>query len=450
MVFLRRLGLATLSLAFLLPPLAAQVEPDSAAGGQTVRLFMDCRASGCDTEHIRTEIQFVDHVRDIRDSDVYLLATSQMTGAGGSSSELIFTGRGRFEGMTDTLTYVGGFDATQDEVREGMTRLIKIGLMRFVGLTEMAQELEIRLRPRGPPGAGGAPGRPGGSGRALSPEDDPWDFWVFRVRGSGGMSGRTNYRSRRFSGSLSASRVTEDWKVNLGLSTSYSDTRYDYPELDYYRLSVRRSHEFEWSLIKALAPRWSAGLRGSARNATYYNFDFAGSLAPVLEYSFFPYEEATRRSFTVQYSWEGSYYDYREQTIFFKNHETVLTQSLSAALGLTRPWGNAFGILEGGHHLDDLDRHHLSMFGGFTFRLGRGLSLTLSGNASRVKDLITIAAGADASVEEILLSRRQLQTDYTYSTSISLSYSFGSIFNNVVNPRLEGGFGGMGPIMIMM
>jgi hypothetical protein len=195
-------------------------------------------------------------------------------------------------------------------------------------------------------------------------------------------------------------------------------------------------------VARSVAPRWSAGLRGAPRNATHYTLDLAAALPPVLEYSDMPYEEPTRRSFTVQYALEGAYHDYREQTIFFKDREAVFSHSLSAALGLTRPWGNAFGILEGGHHLTDLERHHLSLFGGITVRLGRGLSLTLSGNASRVKDLITVAAGADDTVEEILLSRRQLQTDYTYSSSVSLSYSFGSIFNNVVNPRMERGFGG--------
>ena len=278
----------------------------------------------------------------------------------------------------------------------------------------------------------------------MTPADDPWDVWVFRVRGSGGMSGRTNYRSRRFSGSLNASRVTEEWKVSLGLSTSYDDTRYDYPELDYYRLSVRRSHSLSGSLIKALAPRWSAGLRASARNATYYNFDFAATLAPTLEYSFFPYQEATRRSLTLQYGVEGAYHDYQDRTIYFKDRETVFSQSLSVSLGFTRPWGNAFAMMEGGHLLNDIDKHHVSLFGGLSLRLGRGLSLTLSANGSRVKDLITVAAGADDSVEEILLARRQFQTDYTYSTSIGLSYSFGSIFNNIVNPRFgSSGGGGM-------
>ena len=379
----RPIGPALLLLTTLFHPLTAQVEPGSGAQAQTVRLFMDCRASGCDTEYIRTEVQFVDFVRDIQDSDVYLLATSQATGAGGSFSELIFTGRGRFEGMVDTLTYIGAFDATQDIVREGFTRILKIGLMRFVGLTEMAREVDIRLRPPPPAGGPGGPMRPGGPGRTLAPEDDPWNFWTFRIRGSGGMSGRTNYSSLRFSGSLSASRVTEERKVSLGLSTSYSDTRYDYPDIPLI-VNVRRSHEFNGSLIKAVAARWSAGLRASVENATYYNFDFAGTLAPVLEYSFFPYEEATRRSLTLQYAVEASYYDYRETTIFFKNFETVVSQSLSAALSFTRPWGNAYAALEGAHHLTDIDTHHVSLFGGLSLRLGRGLSLTLSGSASRV------------------------------------------------------------------
>jgi hypothetical protein len=64
-----------------------------------------------------------------------------------------------------------------------------------------------------------------------------------------------------------------------------------------------------------------------------------------------------------------------------------------------------------------------------------------------VKDLITVAQRAGESPEDILLRRRQLQTDYNYSTSISLSYMFGSVFNNIVNPRLGGG--GIGIPMII-
>ncbi len=438
-------GSAVLILLLSIIPVQAQEQAAGAREDQTVRLFLDCNAIGCfDSDYLRTEIQFVNWVRDVRDADVYLLVTAQGTGAGGASSELIFTGQGRFEGMTDTLTYVSGFDATMDEQREGLTRIMKVGLMRYVGLTSIAEEIEIGLRRRGP-----GPMGPAGPGAVTSPEDDPWDFWVFRVRGSGGLGGRTSYRSLRVSGGITANRVTEEWKVSLSLSTSYNETKYDYEGV-YSDLIVERSHSFSGTVVGSISDHWSAGIRGSARNATYYNFDFAGSLAPVLEYSVFPYEEFTRRSLTFQYTLEGVYHDYREETVYFKTEDRFIQQNLEGTLRFTRRWGDAWIGMEAGHRLEDIDLHHLTGTGGLSLRLSRGLTLSVHGSASRVKDLTTIAARAGDTVEDILARRRQLQTDYSYSTSISLSYAFGSIFNNVVNPRLGGGGMGMGMAMIIM
>jgi hypothetical protein len=41
--------------------------------------------------------------------------------------------------------------------------------------------------------------------------------------------------------------------------------------------------------------------------------------------------------------------------------------------------------------------------------------------------------------EEILLRLRELQSGYEYRFSTGFTYSFGSLFNNVVNPRFGGG-----------
>ena len=62
------------------------------------------------------------------------------------------------------------------------------------------------------------------------------------------------------------------------------------------------------------------------------------------------------------------------------------------------------------------------------------------GSLSLVRDQISIAKGK-ASEQEILLQRRQLATSYSYFAGIGLTYTFGSIFNNVVNPRFEGASG---------
>jgi hypothetical protein len=41
----------------------------------------------------------------------------------------------------------------------------------------------------------------------------------------------------------------------------------------------------------------------------------------------------------------------------------------------------------------------------------------------------------EITLEEILLRRRELSSGYRYSAEVGLSYRFGSVFSNVVNPR---------------
>ena len=67
-------------------------------------------------------------------------------------------------------------------------------------------------------------------------------------------------------------------------------------------------------------------------------------------------------------------------------------------------------------------------------RIFKGFSLNAYGSASRIRDQLYLKAG-EATDEEILLRRRQLATGYRFRFSMGFSYTFGSIFNNVVNTR---------------
>ena len=73
-------------------------------------------------------------------------------------------------------------------------------------------------------------------------------------------------------------------------------------------------------------------------------------------------------------------------------------------------------------------------------RIVRGLSFEIGGGASLIRDQLAIPARG-ATPEEILLELRDLLTDYRYDARIGLSYSFGSIFSSVVNPRFGTGPG---------
>ena len=81
-----------------------------------------------------------------------------------------------------------------------------------------------------------------------------------------------------------------------------------------------------------------------------------------------------------------------------------------------------------------------------SLRLFRGFSVNVNGNYAWIRDQLFIPAGA-ASTEDVLLRQRQLNTSFNYFTIIGFSYQFGSIFNNVVNPRF-GESGGIGIIRI--
>jgi hypothetical protein len=74
--------------------------------------------------------------------------------------------------------------------------------------------------------------------------------------------------------------------------------------------------------------------------------------------------------------------------------------------------------------------------GRLNIRLVRGLEFNINGGVERIKDQIYLARGG-ASDEEVLLRRRDLGTDWRYRLGLSLSYTFGSIYNNVVNPRFD-------------
>jgi len=85
----------------------------------------------------------------------------------------------------------------------------------------------------------------------------------------------------------------------------------------------------------------------------------------------------------------------------------------------------------------------VNVFGRLSIRIIKGLRLSMFGSYGRIHDQLNLAKGS-LSIDEVLLRRKELETNYSYFVSFGLNYSFGSIFSNVVNPRF--GSGGRGII----
>jgi len=382
-----------------------------------LKIFIDCRH--CDEDFIRTEITFVNHVRDRLEADVHLLITEQGTGSGGREYTLNFIGRNAFEGRDDTLTYISNTTDTRDETRRGLVEVMKRGLFPFVMKTPIADHITLKFN------------------QVLTPTAvrDKWNFWVFSLSMDGRFSGEQSQSERSLDANISANRVTPEVKIRMGLSGDFERETYDYE--DEHIVSTSEEIEFDGLIAKSIGDHWSAGGWLEASSSTYDNIEVLFSLAPALEYNFFRYSESTRRQLRCLYRIGFNAVSYREETIFEKTKEILFDQSLRVTLESREPWGNISLSLEGSHYFHDFSKYRFELWGYISLRIFRGLSVTMRGRFDRIHDQLSLPLG-EATLDEVLLQRRELATDYDYSLSMGLSYTFGSVFTNVVNPRFGG------------
>jgi len=406
--------------------LAQEGDAGSRGADNLLRVFLDC--DRCDFDHFRREVPFVDYVRDRADAELHVLVTSQDTGGGGEAWDLFFLGLDERAGRTDTLSFVSRESDTDDEVRDGLTRTFKLGLVPHVAETPAGPLLDIRYTV---PTAGSA--------QQTTAADDPWNLWVFRARVGAEWEGESRRSSRSFDGSLSASRTTEHLKIDLSSDGRWERDRFEFSD-GTMLTSTSRSINHEGLVVWSLGPHWSAGARASALTSTHVNQDFTIRAAPAVQYSLFPYAESTRRQITVLYSLGLASFNYEEVTLFDMTEETYAEQRIEVSTQFQQPWGEIHSAFEASAFLHDPSLHRVDLSGRVEYRLARGLNLSVEGGVARVKDQLYVPR-EDIADEDVLLQRRQLGTDFEFDFEVGFSFTFGSVTNNVVNPRMGNGRG---------
>jgi len=409
----------------LIPALAAPQDTQVIDRTGALRVFLDCNS--CDENYLRTEITFINYVRDRADADVHVLVTTQGTGGGGIEYTIKFIGLGRFAGADQSLTYVSAQTNTEDERRAGFAGQFRLGLVRYAADTPLAPRLKVTFD---------APE----AKAAAAAQNDPWNFWVFRIGASGNLEGQESGNEKRARASLSANRTTEAWKMNFAAEGEYGREKFVLDEGEIFT-SISRNIEADALVAKSLTEHWSAGLVGALESSIFSNYALRTRAAAGIEYDVFPYSQSTRRLLALQYTIGGEMADYEEVTIYGKTSENLVDHRLASTLELRQPWGSAAASFEVAQYLSQPDKYRLSAFGGLEVRLFKGFSVEFFGEVSRRRDQLSLRRG-DATNEEILVRQRELATGYEYDFNFGISYSFGSIFNNVVNPRFRnaGGF----------
>ncbi|MCJ7811862.1 hypothetical protein MUP95_00895, partial [bacterium] len=164
----RKVLLTVISMFFIALNIYAQEsQPDiTNLQDQAPKVFID--GQGLDMNYIRTEITFVNYVRDPKEADVHILITTQGTGSGGREYTMAFIGQYNHENLQNTLKYFSNSTDTQDEVREGYVQILKLGLAPYVANTPMAEAVSVNFQQIG---------QQEQNQRSTAVVTDKWDYW---------------------------------------------------------------------------------------------------------------------------------------------------------------------------------------------------------------------------------------------------------------------------------
>jgi hypothetical protein len=368
------------------------------------------------SSYIKKEIPYINYVRDRKVADIYIISTQESTGSGGSVTTFFIVGQQKYEGMKDTLKCNISPDETYDMQRAKEVKTLKIGLMRYVAKTPLAQFMNISFS------------------QPLSEtvSSDKWNSWVYSASLNAYTSGQSTYSYGYLFGTLSANRVTAKSKFNSSLGMDLEKDRTTYLDTTY--TSTIKDQYGYLSYVKSITGHWSAGASAYIQTSSYSNYDLSIRISPGIEYDIFPYSESTRRILTLLYQVGVEINNYTDETLRFKTKETVGYHSLSGTLSLIQKWGSVSGTLTWSNYLFDWSYYKLRLNTSANIRIFKGLSFNIYGSVASVHNQISLPRG-EASLEDVLLRRKMQATEYQFSTSFGLTYTFGSIYNNVVNPR---------------
>ena len=392
------------------------VRGDSLQQTYAVKVFPD---GGFDWDYVKANVPYINYVRDRADAELCLLVTTRTTGAGGIEYTITVVGQRRFTGMNDTLTFCSKPNDSTEIQRAGYTRALKMALMRYVARTPIGDDITIAYRGKAKPAEVG----------------DRWDSWVFQVSCYPEISGSQVDKTRFLETGASADRVRPDLRLHFGASSDYTDEREELPSKTVHLIS--RSSAFNALAVKSIGDHWGAGLIGDGLAQSHQNKKRYFDVSPAIEWSVFPYSQSTRRELAVFGQIIYTDVVYQEMTIYNRTAERLWSYRLSLPGSIKEPWGTFYSNISWQQYLHDAHIYRLQIMSSIAFRVTKALSLNVSGSYYRLHDQID-QPRRQLTDEEILLHVKSLASTYQYSFNVGLTYTFGSIYTNVVNPRFFG------------
>ena len=392
-----------------------------------LKVFPDCKRFDCPWDYLRSNLNLVDIVRDPKDADIHLLVILEETSIG-EMYRLQFIGLTTFKDFSFSTSYFSPEVNTRDMTRREILRKVRLGLVPFLLDRQESDYLSIKVDTQSQEKLSGID--------PITEETDPWNFWVFKTEVGMSVEDEDRRDKNEYWGSLNANRTTENYRLGMGYWREKKSQSFVLDDGSTLK-DDRVQQSFTGYAIKSLGNHWGLGIGASQRKSTYRNLDDSFRVASAIEYNVYPYQLTAEKALTFGYFLGHTSFDYELTNILGLDEEKRPDHGLFAEYDVQQPWGFISVRLKTSQFLNDTEYYSLSVGGDLDYRITRGLSINLWGNYSLTNNQIYLAA-TEASNEDLLLKTKALDTNTRSNFGLSLKYSFGSIYNNVVNNRLRG------------
>ncbi|MEN0045944.1 MAG: hypothetical protein AAF806_02685 [Bacteroidota bacterium] len=390
------------------------------SGDGQLNVFLDCNF--CNDSQIKQELDYLNFAVDAYRSNLHILLNRQGLATGANQYNLEVIGRDEWENEKVSFQFNSQPAMTSFEETELIIEKLKIGLAPFLAKTALVDGINLKVeKPKKE------------EGKQVVPYESFWQNWIYELRGSMNWSSEAIRSNFRFRTNMDIDNVTPEWRVRI--RPFYSFQRQSVETSEGKAVSERERKYFSGSVVRSISDHWSVGFFNSYFSSDYNNIDLDIWVAPALEYSIFSYDEVPMKEFTVAYRVGYLSRSYLEETIYNLMEEQRYRHMLNVDLRMRRPWGNIFAGVSGSNYLHDWSKNRVSLNGRFSVRVYKGLSINFGGNYEIINDQISLPKG-EVSLEDLLLAQRQAATDFEAGMNFGLNYTFGALYNNIVNTRL--------------
>ena len=387
-----------------------------------LKVYLDC-SWRCDDDFLQREMPYIDFYKDPKISNLHIIVNGERSSNGGEVVTFRFIGINEFEGVDNTLTVDILPNTSDDSERKFYLDILKKGVYAYIIRTADKDNVSISFT-------------------KIDIKDDikdikdKWNNWAFRVSISGSMNGEETYTNSSYYGSLTANRITAESKFTSRFSLNSNVSKYEYDDISL--VTEQKSKYANMTYVKSKGDHFSIGAIANYMQSTSKNYDGNYKFSPCIEYNIFPYSESSEHRMSFLYGISANHNDYTDTTVYLKTSENFASHLLDFSYQNSQTWGSFSFSIYGDQILekDDLKKYNVGISSNIDWNITKGLSLNYWAYINFDRAQIHLPLDK-VTYEEIILRQKELESNYFYYMNFGISYTFGSMKNNVVNPRFD-------------